>query len=83
MSEVHMSATQLEGGGRGAGLYALPGSLRFWNLLSMSPPEFITGIQLRLHLPLGVLVAAGVEAPGEDENGVGIKMSIFKTPASK
>ena len=45
----------------------LPGSsLRFRNLLSMSSPEFITGIQLRLHLPLGILAAAGVEAPGRE-----------------
>ena len=85
-SAAHALRHQLEGaGGRGAGawLYALPGSsLRFRNLLSMSSPEFITGIQLRLHLPLGVLVAAGVEAPGEGGTCPLLPSSFSGAPAT-
>ena len=49
----------------------------------MSSPEFIAGIQLRLHLPIGVLVAAGVEAPGEGGTCPLLPSSFSGAPATQ
>ena len=66
---AHALRHQLEGvsdRGAGAWLLAAPdGNPRFRHLLQLSSQEFRTALQLRLGLPLNVLIAADVEAPGE------------------